>query len=45
MDFDGFDPAFGSVNGMVIVDPLTLLNGLKAESANSVVTVKGMVYL
>jgi hypothetical protein len=45
MDFDGFDPAFGFVNGMVIVDSLALLNRLKAESATSLVTVRGMVYL
>jgi hypothetical protein len=45
VDFDGFNPAFGFVNGMVIVDSLALLDGLKAESANSVVTVRGMVYL
>lgn len=45
MDFDGFDPAFRFVNGMVVVDSLALLDGLKAESANSLVTVRGMVYL
>ena len=44
MDFDGFNPAFGFVNGMVIVDSLALLDRLKAESANRVVTVRGMVY-
>jgi hypothetical protein len=40
MDFDGFDSAFGFVNGMVIVDSLTLLDLLLAESANSLVTVR-----
>ena len=39
MDFDGFDAAFRLVNGMVIVDSLTLLDRLEAESTDSLVTV------
>ncbi len=45
MDYDGFDPAFRLVNGMVIVDSLAVYNRLETESANSLVTVRGMVYL
>jgi hypothetical protein len=45
MGFDGFDPAFGFVNGMVIVDSLALFNRLLAESAGSLVTVRLMMYL
>ncbi len=45
MDFDGFDPAFRLVNGMVIVDSLAVIDRLETESANSLVTVRGMVYL
>jgi hypothetical protein len=44
MDFDGLDPAFGLVNGMVVVDSFALVDGLKAESASALVTVRGMVY-
>ena len=43
MDFDGFDPAFRLVNGVVIVDSLAFLDRLKAESANPLVTVRGIV--
>jgi hypothetical protein len=39
MDFDGFAPTLRLVNGMVIVDSLTLLDRLEAESADSFVTV------
>jgi hypothetical protein len=39
VDFDGLDPAFGFVNGMVIVDSLALLDGLLAEYASSLVIV------
>ena len=45
VDFDGVNPAFGLVNGMVIVDSLTLLDGLLAEYASPLVSVRGMVYL
>ena len=45
VDFDGFDSAFGFVNGMVIVDPLALLDGLLAEYAGSLVRVRRFVYL
>jgi hypothetical protein len=44
MDFDGFNPAFGFVNGMVIVDSFAVFDRLEAESANLLVAVKGMVY-
>lgn len=45
MDFDGFNPAFGFVNGMVVVDSLAPLDGLLAEYAGSLVSVRGLVYL
>ena len=45
MDFDGFDPAFRLVNGMVIVDSLADFDRLETESTNLLVTVRGLVYL
>jgi hypothetical protein len=45
MDFNGFDPAFRLVNGMVIVDSFAVFDRLEAESANLLVAVRGIVYL
>src|ERR1044071_6337746 len=39
MDFDGFDPAFRLVNGMVIVDSFAGFDRLETESANPLVAV------
>ena len=44
MDFDGLSPAFRLVNGMVIVDALARLDGLRAESAGALAAVRGLVY-
>jgi len=40
MDFDGFDPAFRLVNGMVVVDSFAVFDRLEAESANLLVAVR-----
>jgi len=45
MNFDGFCSAFRSVDGVVIVDQITLGDRLVAERAYSLVAIRRIVYL